>query len=436
MNLPWTLSARWIFPVTGPPLKRGTITIAGERILAVEPSGARGVEVELGDCAVLPGLVNAHTHLDLSGLRGLMTGRSLINVASDRRGEVNAKPQATVEASENGQVAERATTPTADFTGWLRQVIAYRRQRSPEQVSHDIRAGLAECIRTGTTLVGDISGDGSSWDVLKDAPLRSVVFREMLGLSTDRALGAWERFDNWLASHPPAPNCRPGISPHAPYSVRSSLFFAAATSGVPVAVHLAELAAEQELLVLRRGPFVPFLRDLGVWAPDGLAEDVGHVLRLLNGVAPTLLVHGNYLPPDTPVPENCILVYCPRTHAGFGHSSHPFREFLSRGVRVALGTDSLASNPDLDLLAEARFLHRLHPDVPGEVVLRMATLSGAEALGWADETGSLEPGKSADLVVVPLGKTGTIVPGGDPHPLVLDFDTPVSRVLCRGQWLS
>src|SRR5262249_43363592 len=157
-------------------------------------------------------------------------------------------------------------------------------------------------------------------------------------------------------------------------------------TGVPFATHLAETAAEGELLAERGGPFVPFLRDLGVWAPDGLAENYQHVLQLSSGLNPALIVHGNYLRLAL-FPDNATLVYCPRTHAAFGHTRHPFREFLARGVRIALGTDGLASNPDLDLLAEARFLHAHHPDVPGEILLRMATLSGAEALGWADEAG-------------------------------------------------
>jgi cytosine/adenosine deaminase-related metal-dependent hydrolase len=197
-----------------------------------------------------------------------------------------------------------------------------------------------------------------------------------------------------------------------------------------VAVHLAESAAELELLGHYRGPFVPFLRDLGVWDPEGLAEDPDHVLRLCNGLVPVLVAHGNYLRPDAPIPANASVVYCPRTHAAFGHPPHPFRQLLARGVRVALGTDSLASNPDLDLLAEARFVHQRHPDFPSADLLRMATLAGAEALGWADEAGSLEAGKSADLVVVPL-------PAGDaadPHRLLLESDRPVSRVLYRGRW--
>jgi cytosine/adenosine deaminase-related metal-dependent hydrolase len=145
---------------------------------------------------------------------------------------------------------------------------------------------------------------------------------------------------------------------------------------------------------------------------------------------PQLLIHGNFLPPTFAVRRQDSIVYCPRTHTAFGHPPHPFRAFLRRGVRVALGTDSLASNPDLGMLAEMRFVHRHHPDVPGEALLRMATLSGAEALGWADETGSLTAGKSADLVVVPLSDEE-----GDPHELVLASAALVGKVMARGRWL-
>src|SRR4051812_203817 len=145
----WTVKARWVFPVSGPPIPDGVVTIDGERIAAVE-SGGRSADVDLGNVAILPGLVNAHTHLDLSGMRGL-------------------------------------APPSPDFTGWLRQVIAHRRARTVEQIQADIRAGLVETIRAGVTLLGDISGGGSSWDAVKDAPLRSVIFRELLGPTQERA---------------------------------------------------------------------------------------------------------------------------------------------------------------------------------------------------------------------------------------------------------
>jgi cytosine/adenosine deaminase-related metal-dependent hydrolase len=296
------------------------------------------------------------------------------------------------------------------------------------EVGADIREGLNECLRCGTTLVGDISGDGSSWAELAEAPLRAVVFREMLGLPKDRAERSWQAAQEWLGSCEPTATCRPGLSPHAPYSARVSLFKAAAATGQPVAVHLAETEIERELLVEHSGPFVPFLQELGVWDPLGLARSPEHVLRLAAGTGPTLFVHANYLAASAAVPENASVVYCPRTHAAFGHAPHPFRDLLARDVRVCLGTDSLASNPDLSILAEMRFLRAADADLPGSVILRMATLSGAEAFGWANETGSLEPGKSADFVVVPLPAREA----SDPHNLWLEGDAQISETWFRG----
>src|SRR5262249_35303269 len=149
------------------------------------------------------------------------------------------------------------------------------------------------------------------------------------------------------------------------------------------------------------GPFVSFLQELGVWDEAGLAGGPEETIGPCSGAPRVLLVHANYLPPDASVPPGATIVYCPRAHAAFRPPPHPFAQWPQRGVRVALGTDGLASNPDLDLLAEARWLHRKRL-ASGEALLRMITLSGAEALGWEAETGSLEAGKSADLAVVPL----------------------------------
>jgi cytosine/adenosine deaminase-related metal-dependent hydrolase len=394
----WTIRARWLFPVSEPPREHGIVRVGREKIETIDEGKEISVDLDLPGCAILPGLVNAHTHLDLSRLRG--------------------------------------PAPSPDFTSWLRSVIHHRRDQSSEQIAAAIHDGLTQSIRYGTTLLGDIAGQGMSWPALAAAPIRSLVFHEMLGLTSERAAQSREAARAWLEQHPATSNCRPGLSPHAPYSVRASLFESAAQLArefnATLATHLAETPAELELLEARRGPFVDFLEELGVYDPDGLIANPAKVIRYCGEAAvPALLVHGNYLKPSSIIPPQCTLVYCPRTHQAFGHTPHPLREFLARGVRVALGTDSLASNPDLDVLAEARFLRQRHPDVPGDQLLRMATLSGAEALGFADETGSLEPGKSADLVVVPIGdKTPA-----DPHDLVLRSSTPVSGVLCRGKWL-
>jgi cytosine/adenosine deaminase-related metal-dependent hydrolase len=393
----WTLTARWIFPISAPPLAGGVVVIDGEKILAVEAHGQRKADVDLGDVAVLPGLVNAHTHLDLTELRG-------------------------------------RCPPTADFTGWLRRVIEHRRTIAPEQIEADIRAGLAESLWHGTTLLGDITAQGDSWAILADAPIRSVVFYELIGLSQESAAATLESALDWLMVDPTTKNCRPGVSPHAPYSVRVNLLAGSALLACQMkcclAIHLAETSDELELLHHRRGSFVNFLKDLGVWDADGLATSLEEVMQLCGWSSRKLFIHGNYFPPSISIPRNSSIVYCPRTHAAFGHSPHPFRDFLARGVRVALGTDSLASNPDLSVLAEVRHLHRYHPDVPGEVLLRMATLSGAEALGWARKVGSLEAGKSADLAVVPLALGDT----ADPYERLLASDLPVERVMCRGRW--
>src|SRR5262249_7623704 len=125
------------------------------------------------------------------------------------------------------------------------------------------------------------------------------------------------------------------------------------------------------------------------------------------------------------------VVYCPRTHAAFGHPPHPFRQFLAAGVRVALGTDSLASNPDLNVLGEARFLHSRYPEVPGAVLLHMVTLAGAEALNYHRRTGSLVAGKSADLIVLPIPAARRT----DPHDLIWESAAPVQAVLWRGRWV-
>jgi len=393
----WTLTARWILPISGPPLEHGSVTVAGGLIESVQPRGTVSADLDLGHCAVLPGLVNAHTHLDLSGL------------------------------------VQRI--PYHDFPSWLRGVIAHRRRLTPLQVTDHVRAGVAESLAHGVTLVGDIAGQGLSWPVLCRSALRAVVFHEIIGLQRQRAGQSWADFLDWLRQHPATPTCRPGISPHAPYSVRVSLFRAcfalAGRHQLPVAVHLAETRAEMDLLRGAPSPLTAFLAGIGAWADDNaLVRSCDEVLQGAHDLAAVALAHGNYLDPKASLPAGAGVVYCPRTHAYFRHPEHPFRSWLARGVRVALGTDSRASNPDLDVLAEARFLHQRYPDLPGPQLLRMATLSGAEALGWDRETGSLTAGKSADLVVVPLPPCAD-----EPHRLVLGSTFSVRGVLCRGRWV-
>jgi cytosine/adenosine deaminase-related metal-dependent hydrolase len=396
----WSVTARWIFPVEAPPMEGAVLHIQGKRIAAIEPHGYAKADRDLGNVAILPGLVNAHTHLDLSYL------------------------------------SERGPAP-CDFTDWLRAVVQQRRMLLPEEEMRNVFTGLNQSTKFGTTLLGDIARSVMSVSgVALDQRLRGVVFDEVLGLPRARAHEAWARASQAVSGRERKATYRPGLSPHAPYSVRASVFRAAARFcqklNLPLAIHLAETREELELLEHQRGPFVSFLSELGAWDPKGLVKGVEEVLRLTAGVPNLLFIHGNYLNPDLPFPRGASVIYCPRTHAFFGHPPHPFRELMVRGIRVALGTDSRASNPDLDMLAEARFLHRHYPDVPPATILRMITLSGAEALGWQDETGSLAAGKSADLCVLPLPAEKTL----DPHELILSSSTRVQAVLFRGRWLA
>lgn len=383
-----TYTARWIFPVTAPPLAGGTITIAGDKIAAVEPHGTRTPDVDLGNVAILPGFVNAHTHLDLTGARGLCP-------------------------------------PTPDFTQWLRQVIAFRRSRTPEQVQADIAAGIAECLQFGTTLIGDIAAGGLSLALMSKAKCRAVVYYESIGLAKRGVRQRQKEAVVWIMRSVWTDSCKGGLSPHAPYSVCRTLYERLNLPPIRLATHLAETQAELELLRSHSGPFVDFLKEMNVWDPSGLIADPLNLVRLCQY---GIFVHGNYLPPDTPFLPTQSVVVCPRTHTAFGHSRHPFPKMK---VRVALGTDSLASNPDLDILAEARHLRRHYPEVEPAMLLCMLTLNGAQALGFGDVTGSLTPGKSADLVVLPVPDEAT----RDPHDLILDSALAVSCVMFRGQWI-
>jgi aminodeoxyfutalosine deaminase len=410
---PFAWRARWIFPVEGPPLENATIEIADGLIVGLHDRRDPRA-VDLGNVAMIPGLVNAHTHLELSDVA-------------------------------------RPLTPAEPFTDWLRAVIGHRRARpaTPAAAAERMTRGHAESTDAGTLVVGDIIGP--NWLELPASafPPRGVAFLELIGLNPQRVAeeeGAAQRFlgservsttpeDNQPAngrdvSPTIAPTrlsaspCVRGLSPHAPYSVHPDLIRAAVDLAderrVPLAIHLAETTAELQLLRDGTGEFRTFLEELGVWNPAAFA-DSRRPLDFLEALAPldrALVIHGNYLADDElqflSRHPNISVVYCPRTHAYFGHAPHPWRDMLSRGINVSLGTDSRASNPDLSLWNEMRFLHRRFSEVSGALLLKMGTLNGARSLGCDAHTGSLTAGKRADLAAVPLPAAAS----ADPYELL------------------
>jgi cytosine/adenosine deaminase-related metal-dependent hydrolase len=403
------IAARWILPVEGEPVRDGVLTIRDGRVAAIGPD--EGHDVAFPRHAIVPGFVNAHTHLELAATR---------------------PPAAGVE----------------DEIPWLGRVIAQRREGTPEALDANVAANLAASVAAGTTMLADVTTAGLSWPRVAGAPVRAVVFAEMIGLRRERAMQTTHDAFEWLGTIAPeamvAACAKPGLSPHAPYSTAGWVFERAVAAHVPLCTHLAEMPEEHELLALREGRLRDFLERIGAWDDEWQPlsdRPAGYIRKGVLRRADWLVAHGNYLdesdfwqlrPGAAPEGQRVAVAYCPRTAARFGHAErHPFRAMLERGVIVCLGTDSLASAPSLSVLDEARALRRAHPDLGGPLLLSMATLFGAWALRAETVTGSLKAGKSADLAVVELPDRDD-----DPFALLLDSDLPVVASAFEGSFVS
>lgn len=380
-----TYRADWVFTGQGEPIKNGTLVEHNGKIVEIRAGKGDKPDVDLGNALIIPGLVNAHTHLDLGALRGQIP-------------------------------------PPAHFTDWLQQVISYRRKSSIEEWEAAIRAGINESLREGTLVLGDISFNGQSYDELKTTQMQFLVFREVMGLSEERFNLAMDISNDWISDHPDVATA--GLSPHAPYSVSQSLLTALLHRYplVPVAMHVAESREELQLLSQLQGPFRDFLQNLGVWHPHQLFRSIDEVVSLLNEFVQSCLIHGNYLTREQwqRLSPSTTVVYCPRTHAYFGHEQHPYLQMLSDGVTVALGTDSLASNPDLSILNECRFLwKRDRSYLNGPTLMKLATHTGKTILA---------PKTPANFVVIPHENRDS-----DPWELLWAGASSPSAVYLRGK---
>jgi cytosine/adenosine deaminase-related metal-dependent hydrolase len=403
---PPAIRANWVFPVDAPPFEDGVIEWRGNRISAVRAASRREPDALLvPDSAVIPGLINTHTHLEFSEL-----------------------PQ--------------PLAPAAPFAEWIRAVVTNRRQRGGTQPAA-VSQGLVEIASAGSTTVGEIATPGWTPDRFVPDTARAVVFRELIAL--DESVAA-EQLIVARAHLEDAPKSTAdrihGISPHAPYSVRPDLFEAlvalAAQWQSPLAIHLAETREELQLLRDGTGPLADLFRETGFWREGVIPRGMRPIdyLRPLASIRRALVIHGNYLV-DAELDFVCShpnfsLVYCPRTHAYFHHAPHPWRILLERGGRLALGTDSRASNPDLSLWREVQYLRQQSPDIAPVRLLELATIAGARALGLEERTGTIAAGKAADLVVVSLGNEAR----SDPYAALLHPETRVQATLRDGRWIS
>ena len=395
---------RHLLPIAGPSLAGGWIRVSRGRITAVGRRDPPPAAIDLPDCIVLPGLVNAHTHLEFSAL----------DAPFDVAGGLPA---------------------------WIGRVVAWRRARpSAHDVDAAVAAGLAESAAAGVTTLGDIA---TSWTPSAPAAGPRVrVFREGLGLVPATIETAARAVERDLAALARA-GVTAGVSPHAPYSVAAPLggrlLAMARRRGLPAAMHLAESEAEERLIAAGTGPFRDLLESLGAWdaaRPPRLlcaAEWISRLARAPRGI----VVHATHIGRDPDAlarlahhRDRLGVAVCPRTTRAISGGLPPLGLLRDAGVRVCLGTDGRGSNPDLSILAECRTLVDAGLASPAEA-LAMATLHGAWSLGFDRRCGSLVPGRAADLLVLRPAQSHT-----DPYQAALDPATEIVAVLRSGRLIN
>lgn len=369
-----TYTARWLLPVSAPPVEHGAVVVEGERIAAVGPRAEiieRFPESKLesfGEAVILPGLINTHTHLELTVLRGYLEDE------------------------------ER------DFFAWLRKLtIARLELLTPDDIRVSAAWGACEAVRAGITSVDDASDSAlMSMMALRDVGLRGVVYKESFGPDARLAAENFEKLKVKVQELRANETTlvRAGVSPHAPYTVcgpqLEMIADFALAENLPLMMHAAESEAEADFLREGCGVFAEGLARRSIeWNAPGLST-IQYLKR--HGILDTrpLLAHCIRVDDDdieTLRSYQARVAHCPKSNAKLGHGRAPLAKFLEAGVVVGLGSDSVASNNTCDILEEARFA----------VLLARAggdNVSAAKILGTA--TGELKEGAQADLAVVSL----------------------------------
>jgi aminodeoxyfutalosine deaminase len=365
-------TASWVVPVSSPPIHGGAVAVRDGRVAWVgsadDPAAPADARRDLGAGVLLPGLVNAHCHLELSHLQGRL--------------------------------------PLGDgFVAWVEALVQARGHDDPAEARRRTEGAIRQLEESGTAAVGDVSNRLEHLDALEASGLEAVVFHELLAWdpaqATERAREADER-----TGQGDRRRVRVRLAAHAPYSVSPELFRALRARGGPAAVHLAESEAESRFLLDGSGDWPAFLarRGLGRVAFRPPATSPVRYLDSLGVLQPGLLaahcVRTDEADRALLARRGVRVVVCPRSNRSLGVGLPDVPGLLRAGVSVCLGTDSLASAGSLDVLEDAAVLHAAFPELPPATLIHMATAAGAEALGL-DGLGRLAPGARAALAFAP-----------------------------------
>ena len=407
------LRARVVLPLTQPPILDGAVRVAGNRIAAIGrrrdfPARAQKDIVDLGNVVLLPGLVNAHCHLDYTDMAGEFP-------------------------------------PPKRFSEWIKLINIAKAQWDYSDYAASWLGGAHMLVRTGTTTVGDIEAVPELLpEVWNSTPLRVLSFLEMIVITKRRTPGAIlqetvERVRNLGASR-----CRAGLSPHAPYSTVPELVRlsarAARRNRWRLCTHVAESAQEFEMFRHARGEMFAWLkRSTRDMSDCGLGSPVQHLARCGELGENLLAVHANYLGPgdaDLLAKHKVSVAHCPRSHSYFGHGPFRLSRLARAGVNVCLGTDSLASvvkpprqTVELNMFEEMGLLSEAKGSPAPQNIVRMATLNGARALGMQGRVGELSKGAFADLIAIPFaGKVADI------YDAIVHHAGGIAGSMIDGQW--
>jgi cytosine/adenosine deaminase-related metal-dependent hydrolase len=375
--------ARLVVPVTQPPIENGCVVEDEGKIVYVGnvESAPAAENHDFGDAVLLPGLINAHTHLELTSMRGFLEDLC--------------------------------------FNDWIDRLRSSRKEALTDEMLLDsARYGIVEGLHAGITTYADTCATGFVMIAMLELGVRGIMFQETFGSGPEQCDASIKALRARVAELAPKQTdlVRLGISPHAPYTVSDVLYAACADfareDGWRMGLHIAESASEQELVISGTGPFAEEWkeRDLEVVprgrSPVALLEKTGCL------ATSPLLIHAVRLDSEDVeliARHNCTVAHCPASNAKFGHGIAPLAGFLEAGITVGLGSDSVASNNRMDILEEARLavlfqraLHRNETTIPAHTALELATIGGARALRIDDRVGSLEVGKDADLSVFSL----------------------------------